>query len=63
MAARNTPAPGDTSKRKAMLFCPRCGHESPLTGDWLMTDADVDTAYACPVCGATILKQPRPITT
>lgn len=37
-------------RRKSVLFCPTCGHESPLTGDWTV-DADGDTnTYRCPDC-------------
>jgi predicted RNA-binding Zn-ribbon protein involved in translation (DUF1610 family) len=61
MAARNTPAPEETPRRKAVLFCPRCDHESGLPGDWLVADAGVDTEYACPTCGATVIEQPRPL--
>jgi DNA-directed RNA polymerase subunit RPC12/RpoP len=63
MAARTPTAPDGTSRPKAVLFCPQCDHESPLPGDWLISEADVDTVYACPTCGTTIVEQPRPITT
>jgi predicted RNA-binding Zn-ribbon protein involved in translation (DUF1610 family) len=59
MAARNSSAPEETPRRKAVLFCPRCGHESGLPGDWLIADADIDTEYACPACGATVVEQQR----
>jgi DNA-directed RNA polymerase subunit RPC12/RpoP len=62
MAARNTPAPDETPRTKAVLFCPRCDHESGLPGDWLIADADVDTEYACPRCGVTVVEQSRPAT-
>jgi predicted RNA-binding Zn-ribbon protein involved in translation (DUF1610 family) len=61
MAARNTSALDRTPRRKAVLFCPRCDHESELPGDWLIADANADTEYACPTCGATVVEQPHPL--
>jgi predicted RNA-binding Zn-ribbon protein involved in translation (DUF1610 family) len=60
MAARNIPAPDGTPRRKAVLFCPRCGHESTLPGDWLVEEAGVDVEYACPKCGATVVERRDP---
>jgi len=42
------------SREKSVLFCPSCGHESPLDGDWAVdADGDSDT-YRCPECRAVI---------
>lgn len=60
--ARNSPIQDGTPRRKAVLFCPQCDHESPLSGDWLISEIDVGTTYACPTCGTTIIEQPRSIT-
>lgn len=49
-------------RRKAMLFCPDCGHESPVDGDW---DHRTRTAPAveevrCPTCRTRICERPLP---
>lgn len=55
------PADG-TSDRKAVLVCPTCGHESPVDGDWAVTERDVGAdrrrVYECPECWTTLLAQP-----
>jgi len=61
MAARNIPAPDGPPRQKAVLFCPRCGHESALPGDWRVTEDGAEVAYACPDCGETVVEQPRPL--
>ena len=61
MAARDIPAKNGPPGRKAVLFCPRCGHESTLPGDWRIEEEGADVAYACPECGATVVEQPRPL--
>ncbi len=40
-----------SQRSKSVLFCPRCGHESPLNGDWVLDD---DGACACPECQTPI---------
>jgi predicted RNA-binding Zn-ribbon protein involved in translation (DUF1610 family) len=47
---------------KALLFCPDCGHESPVDGDWVLwtrTNGGDRTVYACPVCGTVIQSRPQ----
>lgn len=49
-------------RRKATLFCPDCGHESPVDGDW---DYRTRTAPAveevrCPTCRTRISERPLP---
>ena len=56
--ARREDPPDENEHRKGTLFCPDCGHRSPLGGDW-ETSADADTyEYHCPDCGASVLSQP-----
>ncbi len=56
--------PDHDGRRKATLFCPTCGHESPAgdDGDWRVTDRRGDDeralAYECPVCDTTLTVQP-----
>lgn len=45
--------PDGTPRRKAVFFCPECGHESPVNGDW-QTNADVAHTYTCPECETVI---------
>jgi len=50
------PRPSD---RKAVLICPRCGHESPVRGDWLLVAADDHVRVCCPDCRAQLTERPR----
>ncbi|WP_256687673.1 phage terminase large subunit family protein [Halococcus qingdaonensis] len=50
--------------RKGTLFCPTCGHASPIDGDWRVEPAEDDpdrVVYRCPDCGATIANRPREV--
>lgn len=43
---------------KSQLFCPSCGHESPVDGDWrIQATADGDV-YGCPDCGTELTVRP-----
>jgi len=33
-----------------VLFCPECGHESGLHGDWILDDDAGRSTRICPVC-------------
>lgn len=46
------------ARRKGVLFCPGCGHESHVDGDWVRSDSAGRTNYACPDCGAVVVSQP-----
>jgi predicted RNA-binding Zn-ribbon protein involved in translation (DUF1610 family) len=39
---------------KATLYCPECGHESRINGDWTIHVLVESTTYECPDCGTTI---------
>ena len=41
-------------RRKAVLFCPVCGHESPADGNWVVTDVEQGEQFTCPECEATV---------
>ena len=47
-------------RRKAVLFCPDCGHESPTTGDWIVQPGTSDQQWQrlCPRCDAVIQTRP-----
>ena len=49
-------------RRKAVLFCPDCGHESSVGGDWIVTDDYAARArrIRCPDCAATVADRPLP---
>ena len=49
-----TRAPG----RKSVLFCPSCGHESPVDGDWQVQARGETLAYTCPTCTEDITERP-----
>lgn len=42
------------SRPKATLFCFECGHESPVTGDWIIQEYGDCVDYVCPECETTI---------
>jgi hypothetical protein len=45
------------SRQKGTLFCPNCGHESEVEGDWTVQTEDGRERYDCPVCTTTITKR------
>ena len=59
MADRN-PRPTSATDRKAVLFCPACGHEAPYDGAWSVDRVAGDrTDVECPDCGELVVSQPR----
>jgi predicted RNA-binding Zn-ribbon protein involved in translation (DUF1610 family) len=46
-------------RRKTVLFCPECGHESAITGGWIVSYDTGREVYECPSCGATVITQTR----
>lgn len=57
MTTRHTGDVRDARRRKAVLFCPGCDHESPPTGDWIVRERDGHRAYACPECATTVTRR------
>lgn len=59
------PQPGtqQPTGHKSVLICPTCGHESPLSGDWRVTETTSEDGqrlvYDCPVCWTTVIAQPQ----
>jgi hypothetical protein len=53
-APRKSQAP---PRRKAVLFCPECDHDSPVDGDWLTytPPAAEQPQLTCPQCDTVIL--------
>ncbi|WP_255196144.1 CPXCG motif-containing cysteine-rich protein [Halorarius litoreus] len=45
------------SRQKATLFCPHCGHESDVTGDWTVQTEHGRQIFDCPVCYTTITER------
>lgn len=39
---------------KATLFCPECGHDSCINGDWIIHVLAESLSYECPHCETTI---------
>lgn len=56
----STNLPTTDRRRKSVLFCPECGHESTATGDWVVSERDGRTDYDCPDCGATVTTRTVP---
>jgi len=63
---RRSQKPADSGRKdgriKSVLFCPDCGHESLVGGDWTATDDYVTRTrhVRCPECAATIADRPLP---
>ena len=52
-----------TERRKSVLFCQNCSHESPVDGDWRVARVDRRTrnekaVYTCPECARTVSVRP-----
>lgn len=62
MTASVTPAE-ESQVQKGVLFCPTCGHEAPLDGDWTVTERNAGderrTALECPACRHVLVTQPQ----
>jgi predicted RNA-binding Zn-ribbon protein involved in translation (DUF1610 family) len=39
---------------KATLYCPECGHESRINGDWIIHVLTDSLTYECPTCETAI---------
>jgi hypothetical protein len=46
----DSPRLSHLSQRKGVLFCPVCGHASPIDGDWDVTETSERVTYHCPAC-------------
>jgi len=59
---RQSPISGERPdrRRKSVLFCPDCGHESLLDGDWVATDDRAARVrhIRCPVCETVVTNRP-----
>ncbi|WP_142986333.1 hypothetical protein [Halorubrum cibi] len=60
MSTHHTSTDDTNSRPKAVLFCPDCGHESGLSGDWIVNKGPERTTHTCPVCDATVEDRRRP---
>lgn len=55
----NAPGSLDEPRRKAVLFCQDCDHESPIDGNWLIRTQDNHRLYICPDCRHVLTDRPR----
>ena len=58
MSVRSTPSERSPDS-KGVLFCPVCGHDAPLDGDWAVTEMDDERRFECPECSHVIVTQPQ----
>jgi predicted RNA-binding Zn-ribbon protein involved in translation (DUF1610 family) len=49
----------EMSRRKSLLFCQDCGHESPVDGDWVVQPEGDHCRYVCPTCQHVLTARPR----
>jgi len=54
--SETAPLPED---RKAVLICPRCAHESPVGGDWILVAGEGTVDVHCPDCWVRLARRPR----
>jgi DNA-directed RNA polymerase subunit RPC12/RpoP len=57
-----THPPDSGAPPKTALYCPDCGHDSPIGGDWRIERGENDserTVYRCPDCSVVIANRPR----
>jgi hypothetical protein len=47
-------------RRKSVLFCPECWHESPIDGDWITERTKGRLSRGCPECGVVVDVRPVP---
>jgi transcription elongation factor Elf1 len=47
------------TRTKTTLFCPNCGHKSPITGDWTVRTVETCQILECPACETTITSRLR----
>ena len=45
-------------RSKTVLFCPGCGHESPIDGDWSLGRTADRVRYGCPDCDRVVADRP-----
>lgn len=53
-SARSSPVAHDGVRRKTTLFCPDCGHASPVDGDWRVHTASGRQRLRCPECRTVV---------
>lgn len=58
MTARGSSTASSTLA-KATLFCPNCGHESRVDGDWRLVRSLDAIEYQCPDCRTIITARPE----
>jgi predicted RNA-binding Zn-ribbon protein involved in translation (DUF1610 family) len=51
--------PSRASNRKGALFCPACGHEAHIDGDWSVSPTPDGDVYRCPACDETVTVRPN----
>jgi predicted RNA-binding Zn-ribbon protein involved in translation (DUF1610 family) len=49
-----TPSTERKPADEATLYCPECGHESRINGDWTIHVLVESTTYECPDCATTV---------
>ncbi|PSP93938.1 hypothetical protein BRC91_07660 [Halobacteriales archaeon QS_4_62_28] len=47
-------SPLERSRRKSVLFCPGCGYESGIDGEWVVRRDSETRTYVCPQCETEI---------
>ncbi len=58
MAHQSARSPSLAPSHKGVLFCPVCGHEDHVGGDWSVYPTLDGDVYRCPTCHETVTVRP-----
>ena len=58
MAHQSAGSPSLSPSHKSVLFCPACGHEGRVSGDWSVYPTLDGDVYRCPTCHETVTVRP-----
>ncbi|NHN41697.1 hypothetical protein G9C85_08630 [Halorubellus sp. JP-L1] len=56
---RDSDDPPPATPPKATLFCPDCGRDAPVEGDWEQRQRPYGVAVHCPRCDARLTLRPQ----
>jgi predicted RNA-binding Zn-ribbon protein involved in translation (DUF1610 family) len=58
MARHSDQPPSRSPSHKSVLFCPACGHEEHIDGDWSVYPTLDGDVYRCPTCHEAVTVRP-----
>lgn len=58
MVSQSGRPPSHAPSHKSVLFCPACGHEGHVDGDWSVYPTLDGDVYRCPTCHEAVTVRP-----